>query len=115
MVRKGYASEYKAKKKLISEFGKNSVFKLAIGQAADYIVVNKGRAVKIVEVKECHQNVYRASKRDMEQFERVIDIALSNDCIAERWVYFPKLGVKSTPSKEKVFKSHLPNLDEKDR
>jgi penicillin-binding protein-related factor A (putative recombinase) len=88
-MKKGYRSEYLAKQKLCDIFGKQNVIKVAIGGAQDFIVLQKGRVVKFVEVKECHKNKFSASARERTQFDRIKDMALEHGCSFELWIHYP--------------------------
>lgn len=89
MSRKGYYAEYIAKKKLIKEFGKQNVIKMAIGQTADYIILSKGRIEKIVEVKDCHKKKYYPSPREKKQIACLLELAKEHDAGFELWVRHP--------------------------
>jgi len=90
MVRKGYMAEKWVKDKLVALYGKDDVIKVAIAGKIDYIVLNRGRIVKGVEVKECHQSRYTPSKREIEQFKWLLAFAKRHKCNAELWVLFPQ-------------------------
>jgi len=89
-MRKGYRSEYKAKKELIKEFGKRNVIKVAQWGIEDFLVLKKGKLEKIVEVKECHKEKYYPKPRERKQFEWIKKLAKEHKCKAEVWIYYPK-------------------------
>lgn len=88
-MRKGYPSERLAKRELINEFGEQNVIKVAIGGAQDFIVVKGGRLIKVVEVKECHQDKFYMTGLSKDQFERMKGFCKEHGCIAELWVHYP--------------------------
>jgi len=89
--RKGYASEYIAKNKLVEEFGFLNVFKNAIcNQGADYLVFKEGRLIKAVEVKECHKDKYYPDPKQLSQFKRIKEFCDSHKIPNELWVHYPK-------------------------
>ena len=93
MARKGYAEEYFVKGRLIKEFGEENVIKVAIGGAADFLVLKPGenRIEKIVEVKGCHEKKYYPHKKYAHkyQFERMANLCDSHNIDCEVWVKFP--------------------------
>ena len=92
MYRKGYVGEYIVKKKLMEEFGKMNVIKIAISQeGSDFHVFRKGRLVKVVEVKEkVTDKEYIPDERSKKQFERIKEFAMEHDCVAELWIIYRK-------------------------
>lgn len=92
MSRKGYNAEHKVKQMLIDVHGKQNVLKLAIGQAADYIVLvpNQNAISKIVEVKECHARKYYPSKKEKIQFKRILALCDEHQCKDELWIIHPR-------------------------
>ena len=90
MYRKGYVGEYIVKKKLIEEFGKINVTKVAISQeGSDFHVLKKGRLIKVVEVKEkIGYKEYIPDERSKKQFERIKEYAIEQNCIAELWIVY---------------------------
>lgn len=98
MFRKGYVGEYIVKKKLIEEFGKINVTKIAISQdGSDFHVLKKGRLVKVVEVKEkVGDKEYTPDERSKNQFERIKEYAIEHNCLAELWIIY-RLGKGKKP------------------
>jgi len=93
MTRKGYQAEYEAKQKLIKEFGFHNVFKNAISnQGSDYMVFAKGRLVKCVEVKECHQKKYYCTPEERSQFVRIKAFCDEHNIKCELWIKY--VGIK---------------------
>ncbi|KKM13317.1 hypothetical protein LCGC14_1717400 [marine sediment metagenome] len=90
MTRKGYASELRAKEELIKEFGSDNVIKVAIGGAQDFIIVQKGKLLKVVEVKECHQKKYYPQPREKGQRVRMIAFCLEHGASLEIWIRYPQ-------------------------
>jgi Holliday junction resolvase len=92
MARKGYREEYLCKRKLIAEYGKENVIKVAISQfGGDFIVFKEGepKVEKVVEVKGCHSKKLYLKKRDKEQIERIRGFCESHRIPFEVWVKFP--------------------------
>jgi len=88
-MRSGYLSEYRIKKDLIKEFGKNNVIKIAISQmGSDFLIVKKGKIIKLVEVKETIKNKKYFNKREQEQLERIKEFAKVHNIPADLVVIF---------------------------
>jgi hypothetical protein len=90
MAKKGYDAEYMCKQELSNEFGEHNVIKSAIGQAMDFVVLQKGRLIKLIEVKQCHLKKFYPKEREVVQFNRIKDMALEHGCSFELWIRFPK-------------------------
>lgn len=92
-MRKGYRYEYLVKQKLISQYGKNNVLKLAIGQSADFIVLspNENKIEKIVEVKSTRKNRFYAKPREKIQFAIIDELSKEHKIPIEIWF---KIGNK---------------------
>lgn len=70
-MRRGYSAEYSVKQKLVKEFGKLNVIKMPFWNfIGDFLVVQKGRIVKIVEVKTSKSKWY-PTRREKEQFNSI--------------------------------------------
>lgn len=84
-MRKGYKSEYTAKRRLIKQYGERNVLKLAIGQAADFIVLAPGenRIEKIVEIKKRKEKYYKSENKD--QHQRIVELAKEHKIRYELW------------------------------
>lgn len=99
MSRKGYASEYRAKNELKEQYGAQNVLKIAIGGAQDFLCVNRGRLVKVVEIKEFHprgkRKRYYPNEKDRNQFNRIINFCAKHDCPHEVWIYMVRHGAKA--------------------
>lgn len=91
MSRKGYAAELEAKKLLCEAFGDCNVIKMAIGQAADYIVLTpfENKVQKFVEIKHCHDSKYYPSPKEKDQFMRILNLAMEHNTHAEIWIRYP--------------------------
>lgn len=93
-MKKGYTSENNAKRELMAEHPHADILKLAIAQiGADFLVIEDGRLILLVEVKETHSKYY--PERDKEQLDRICVCARKHNCRAELWVY-KKKGNKKT-------------------
>lgn len=101
MARKGYEGEKQAKKELIEKYGFDSVIKVAIGGAMDFIVWKNKKVHMIVEVKECHSNKFYQNKYK-EQFSRISEFAKKNRIKAELWIYYLKQGKKAVKEVRKL-------------
>jgi len=84
-MRKGYTAEYEAKKELEKLFGKNNVFKLAIGQAVDFIVLKpkSGKIEKLVEVKKRKGKYWMSENK--KQWERILAVSSEHNIPVELW------------------------------
>ena len=91
-MRKGYNAEWEAKQKLIKEFGKMNIFKIAIGGAVDYLVVGQGKLIKCVECKECHGKKYYPGPDEKRQFERIREFCTEHKIDCEIWIKYPNRG-----------------------
>jgi hypothetical protein len=87
-MRKGYRYEYLAKLKLIEQYGKQNVLKLAIGQSADFIVLapSENRIEKIVEVKSTIKEKFYPKPREKKQFELIDRLAEEHHVPIEVWI-----------------------------
>jgi hypothetical protein len=94
MTRKGYCSEYTAKKILQLKYGHDNVLKVAIGQVGpDFLVMDRGSPalINIVEVKECHGNKFVFTKKIKEQVNRISEWCFRHDIPWwELWIHYPK-------------------------
>ncbi len=92
MARKGYRAEWLAKQKLVEEFGKENVIKMAIGQASDFLVLkpNSGRIEKIVEVKSTIKAKWYPKPREKIQIERLKKLAEEHNIRLEIWIKMPR-------------------------
>jgi len=92
-MRKGYRSEYLAKKMLSLNRDPESVSKVAIGSfGADFIIFsdNSPEVMKVVEIKECKAKKYYPSKREKEQFKRIKNWCKKRNIRFEIWIHYPK-------------------------
>jgi len=77
-MRKGYGDEYRTKQMLVEQYGKDNVIKVAIGSfGADFLILNKGKLLKVVEVKGTRKNIIKAFPQVP---EKVIDEVLDFLC-----------------------------------
>lgn len=72
------------------KYGKLSVIKVAIGGAQDFIVVDRGQLILVVEVKECHSSKYYPSLKEQDQLKRIVEFCKHNCCLCEVWIHYPK-------------------------
>lgn len=106
MYRKGYAGEYKIKNELIKSYGKINVIKIAISQeGSDFLVLRKGRLVKVVEVKETVKDKYYPSQKEKKQFERIKEFAEEHRVPAELYIVYRKGRGKKTKIDKEMLKT----------
>jgi len=87
-MRKGYGDEYRTKQLLVQQYGKDNVIKVAIGSfGADFLVLEKGRVVKVVEVKGTRKKAWYPSPREKEQLQRILRFSQTHNCKAELWIW----------------------------
>jgi len=87
-MRRGYSDEYRTKQLLVQQYGKDNVIKVAIGSfGADFLVLNKGRVVKVVEVKGTRKKAWHPSPREKEQLQRILRFSQTHNCKAELWIW----------------------------
>ena len=73
---------------LVERYGKDNVIKVAIGSfGADFLILQKGRLVKIVEVKGTRKNAWHPSQREREQLWRIRNFSQIHECEAEVWIW----------------------------
>ena len=87
-MRKGYLAEYLCKKELSKQYGKENVFKVAIGGTTDFFVLEPGkrRILKIVEVKQTKKNKWYPSEHDIKQFTIIEKISKEHKIPVEYWI-----------------------------
>ena len=62
--------------------------KVAIGSfGADFLVLEKGRVVKVVEVKGTRKKAWYPSPREKEQLRRILRFSQTHNCKAELWIW----------------------------
>ena len=87
-MRKGYGDEYRTKQLLVQQYGEGNVVKVAIGSfGADFFVLEKGRVVKVVEVKGTRKKAWHPSPREKEQLQRILRFSQTHNCKAELWIW----------------------------
>lgn len=89
-MRLGYSSEYRCKKENEEIYGEGNVIKVAIGGSSDFMIINFGKMIKIIEVKETTKNKYYPKPREKEQFNKLIELGKQHSVHVELWVYFKK-------------------------
>ena len=94
-MRKGYSDEYRTKQMLVEQYGENNIVKVAIGSfGADFLILEKGRVVKVVEVKGTRKNAWHPSPREKEQLRRILHFSQNHKCGAEVWIWTKNGGKK---------------------
>ena len=95
MSRKGYEAEYIVKKKLIENFGRNGVVKVAISQfGGDFLVIIKGKLYAVIEVKHCHRAKYYEDEKAKSQMERIREFCREHECRGELWIKYPHKDIE---------------------
>ncbi len=91
-MRKGYYSEYLAKKELSKKYGRQNVIKMSIGQSSDFIVLkpNEDRIEKIVEIKGTKKNKYYPNPREKDQLDLIKKLGEEHKIPVEIWLKFGK-------------------------
>ena len=94
-MRRGYGDEYRTKQMLVEQYGENNVVKVAIGSfGADFLILNRGKLVKVVEVKGTRKNAWHPSQREKEQLQRIHYFSQIHGCEAEVWIWTKNGGKK---------------------
>jgi len=94
-MRRGYGDEYRTKQMLVEQYGENNVVKVAIGSfGADFLILNRGKLVKVVEVKGTRKNAWHPSQREKEQLQRIHYFSQIHGCEAEVWMWTKNGGKK---------------------
>jgi len=100
-MRKGYGDEYRTKQMLVEQYGKDNVIKVAIGSfGADFLILNKGKLVKVVEVKGTRKNAWYPLPREKEQLQRIYHFSQTHNCRAEVWIWTKNRGKKELSIKD---------------
>ena len=81
-------AEYLCKKELVKAYGKENVFKVAIGGATDFFVLEPGKRkiLKIVEVKNTKKSKWYPSEHDIKQLEAIYKIHKEHNIPVEYWI-----------------------------
>ncbi len=94
-MRRGYGDEYRTKQILVEQYGKDNVIKVAIGSfGADFLILNKGKLVKVVEVKGTRKSAWYPSPREKEQLRRIHHFSQIHGCDVEIWIWTKNRGKK---------------------
>jgi len=94
-MRRGYCDEYRTKQILVEQYGKDNVIKVAIGSfGADFLILNKGKLVKVVEVKGTRKKIWHPLPREKEQLRRIFHFSQIHECEAEVWIWTKNRGKK---------------------
>jgi len=96
-IRKGYYSEYKINQMLKKKYPDCDIMRNPI---ADFMIIQKGKIIKIIEVKSIHQNKFYPTPREKRQFKKIKDFSIkhnidsfillhkiSNPNIKKIWIY----------------------------
>jgi hypothetical protein len=108
-MRKGYRFEHFVKRRLEREFGKGNVLKIPFWSfAGDFLILNEGKILKIVECKSSRSK-YHPNKKEKEQLLKQIEWAKKHNILWELWV---KEGRKIRYlTQDNVLKEVLKNAD----
>ncbi|MER3407134.1 MAG: hypothetical protein C4278_01785 [Patescibacteria group bacterium] len=87
-MKKGYLAEYQAKKILIKKYGKNNVFKIAIGGILDFLILSpdSNKIIKIVEIKKTKKNKWYLNDHDKKQIKILKKIKKTHKIPIEYWI-----------------------------
>ena len=87
-MKKGYKAEYEVKKKLAKIYSPKNVFKVAIGGATDFLILEpkKRRILKLIEVKTTKKNTWYPGEHDLKQFEILNKISKEQKIPVEYWL-----------------------------
>lgn len=86
-MKKGYKAEWEAKKILFKKYSPDSVFKIAIGGAVDFLILGKNKKVeKIVEVKKTNKKKWYPTARERKQFLMLKKIQKKHKIPIEYWI-----------------------------
>ncbi len=86
-MKKGYKAEWEVKKFLYRKYSPHSVFKIAIGGAVDFLVLEKGGKIKkIVEVKKTNKKRWYPTRREKKQYQTLMKIQRIHKIPVEYWV-----------------------------
>jgi len=100
-MRKGYSDEYRTKQMLVEQYGENNIVKVAIGSfGADFLILNRGKLVKVIEVKGTRKNAWYLSQREKEQLQRIHHFSQIHKCEAEVWIWTKNGGKKELSIKD---------------
>jgi len=87
-MKKGYKAEYETKKKLTKIYSPKNIFKVAIGGATDFLILEpkKRKILKLIEVKETKKNSWYPGEHDLKQFKILKKIAREHKIPVEYWM-----------------------------
>jgi len=87
-MKKGYKAEYETKKKLAEIYSPKNVFKVAIGGATDFLILEpkKRKVLKLVEVKTTQKNSWYPGEHDLKQFQILKKISREHKIPVEYWM-----------------------------
>lgn len=86
-MKKGYKAEYEAKKILFKKYSPKRVFKMAIGGTLDFCVLGeKGKILKLVEVKKTKKKKWYPTQRELKQFKILKAIEKRFQIPVEYWL-----------------------------
>jgi len=83
MSRKGYYSEYKIMQMLKKEYPECDIMRNPI---ADFMIIDKGRIIKIIEIKSIHQKKYYPKPRERIQIQRIKEFSIKHNVDSEIWL-----------------------------
>lgn len=83
MTRKGYYSEYKINQILKKKYPDCDIMRNPI---ADFMIIQKGKIIKIIEVKSIHQKKFYPTPREKRQIKKIIKFSIKHDISSEIWI-----------------------------
>lgn len=84
MSRKGYYSEYKIMQMLKKEYPNCDIMRNPI---ADFMIIDKGRIIKIIEVKSMHYDTkFYPTIREKRQLKKIKEFSIKHNIDSEIWL-----------------------------
>ena len=93
MTRKGYYSEDKVRKILRKNYPDCDILR---NQIADFMIIDKGRIIKIIEIKSIHQKKYYPKPRERIQLARIKEFSIKHNIDSEIWLDRIGKGIEIT-------------------
>lgn len=95
MTRKGYYSEYKINQILKTKYPDCDIMRNPI---ADFMIVKKGKIIKIIEIKSIHQKKkkYYPTPREIKQIKRIKEFSIKHNIDSEIWLDRIGKGIEIT-------------------
>ena len=86
-MKKGYLTEWEVKKNLYKKFSPENVFKVAIGGSLDFCIIdNKGKVLKLIEVKTTKKKKWYPTEKEKKQFLKLLRFQKKLKVKVEYWI-----------------------------